>query len=64
MYITDAEFAIKCRMIAALAFVKQNYVEDAFEELCESSPDELGPIIDYFEDTYIGRKRRRNRAPP
>ena len=64
MYSTDAEFAIKCRMIAALAFVPQNHVVEAFEELQESSPDELGPIIDYFEDTYIGRKRRRNRAPP
>ena len=36
-----------------------------FEELEESTEDDdMNQLLDYFEDNYIGRRRRRNRANP
>ena len=68
-YIDDAEFANTLRMIAALAFVPPDEVEAYFEQYCDYARnlynDDCDPIIDYFEDTYIGRFRRNapRRAP-
>ena len=42
-------------MIAGLAFVPDNRVIDALKILETELPDALQPVIDYFEDTYIGR---------
>ena len=52
-------------MISALAFVPTADVADAFETLSGEVADELTPIMDYFEDNYIGRPDRRGfrRAP-
>ena len=56
-------------MIAALAFVPPDEVEAYFEQYCDYARnlynDDCDPIIDYFEDTYIGRFRRNSprRAP-
>ena len=61
-YIDDAEFANTLRMIAGLAFVPPDEVEAYFEQYCDYArnlyDDDCNPIIDYFEDTYIGRFRR------
>ena len=61
-YIDDAEFANTLRMIAGLAFAPPDEVEAYFEQYCDYArnlyDDDCGPIIDYFEDTYIGRFRR------
>ena len=51
-------------MIPALAFLPINDVVEAFETLEEVMPEKAQPIMDYFEDTYIGRLRRRNRRAP
>ena len=58
-YETDANFALQCRMIGALAFVPPADVPDAFDSLAAHIPGELIPVLDYFEDTYIGRPVRR-----
>ena len=58
-YETDANFALQCRMIGALAFVPPADVTNAFDALAAHVPDELVPVLDYFEDTYIGRPNRR-----
>ena len=56
-------------MIAALAFVPPDEVEAYFEQYCDYArnlySEDCDPIIDYFEDTYIGRFRRNapRRAP-
>lgn len=64
-YETDADFAHRCKMIPALAFVPPQDVPDAFEDICDNSPIELRPVLDYFEDNYIGRPDRRgNRRNP
>lgn len=63
-YQTDAEFSLLMRMIPALAFVPIDEIINVFEELQEAMSPEGIPVLDYFEDSYIGRKRRRNRAVP
>ena len=66
-YESDAEFALSLRMLSALAFVPAHSVIEAFEELCDSNiiPPEAQPVVDYMEDTWIGRPDRRLvRRPP
>ena len=53
----DEDFAHKVRMLAALAFVPEADVIDAFEAVSEDFPLDAQAVIDYFEDTYIGRLR-------
>ena len=49
-------------MIPALGFIPPNDVVDAFERLTDvirnQYADETDGLLDYFEDTYIGRFRR------
>jgi hypothetical protein len=61
----DHVFSSWIRMIPALAFVPTDEVENVFEELANHPdfPAEGQPIINYFEDTYVGRAGRRNRRP-
>ena len=57
-YQSDSDFSLLMRMIPALAFVPLVKVVEVFEELQEAMPEEGLPVLDYFEDAYIGRKRR------
>ncbi|XP_041371610.1 uncharacterized protein LOC121385139 [Gigantopelta aegis] len=63
-YTTDNELSLQIRMIPALAFVPVAGVPATFELIQEDLPEELQPILDYFEDTFIGRARRRGRREP
>ena len=58
-YRDDDEFNLKIRMLVAVAFVPTTDVIRAFESLSENLPLDAPAqaIIDYFEDTYIGRLR-------
>ncbi|KAI1716479.1 hypothetical protein DdX_07535 [Ditylenchus destructor] len=60
-YNTDPDFAVKCKMIIALAFVNPPDLKDAFHLLCEvfENEDEINPLIEWFEKYYIGAERRR-----
>ena len=60
-YVEDEEFRLKCKSLLALAFLPPDEVIDAFEELDDEGLEE---VYNYFEDTYIGRLRRRGRATP
>ena len=51
-------------MLAAMAFVPAPDVDDAFAELARNVPEELLPILDFFEDTYLGAVRRGIRRAP
>ena len=67
LYKSDAEFALKMRMISAIAFVPISNVVSYFEYLIENNdfPEEAQPVLDYVEDTWIGRPNRRFvRRPP
>lgn len=66
-YDEDPDFALKMRFLSALAFVPTPDVVTAFEYLVTSQhfPDEVEPVIEYFEDVWIGRPRSRTtRKPP
>jgi hypothetical protein len=67
---TDAIFAHKIKKLSALAFVPVDNVIFAFEELINSkyyvdNEEELRRVVDYYEDTWIGRPTRggKRRAP-
>jgi MULE transposase domain len=63
-YELDEEFALRARMIPSLAYVPPGNVIEAFEILTggDHLPGELDPLVDYFEDTWIGRQRGRRNA--
>jgi hypothetical protein len=63
-YRDDENFRSHVKMILALSFVPSADVANAFEMLVESCPREVDPILDYWEDNYIGRNRRNRRAAP
>lgn len=56
-YQSDAEFALKLRLLPALAFISCEEITTTFESLalCSNFPAEAVPLMDYFEDTWIGR---------
>jgi len=70
MYAEDAEFSLQIRHLCALAFVPMDKSVQYFNDLIESNyyvenENILSPMINYFEDTWIGRPNRRNgRRPP
>ena len=57
LYESDAGFALKMHMIAAIAFVPVADVVTSFEHLIDSIdfPKEAQSVLDYFEDIWIGR---------
>ncbi|XP_068250365.1 uncharacterized protein [Palaemon carinicauda] len=65
-YENDADFALSLRMLPAIAFVPTERLVSTFEELCDSDifPPEVQEVLDYFEDTWIGRPDRRQRRRP
>ena len=53
-YETDVEFAMKMRLLSALAFVPTEDVVDASEVLSgDNMPEEAQGVIDYFEDCLM-----------
>ncbi|CAF4319160.1 unnamed protein product [Rotaria sp. Silwood2] len=63
-YENDSQFAYHVHKISALAFLQPADVPQAFDDLYSSLPQTLQPVMDYFEDVYIGRRRPNGRATP
>ena len=63
-YQADADFSLAIKMLPAIAFCPVADVVDAFETLAEDIGDDYQGLLDYFEDTYIGRPGRRQRRDP
>lgn len=66
-YESDANFALNMKILAAIAYVPTIHVTAVFEQLCDKGvfPPESQEVVDYFEDTWIGRPTRRHlRRPP
>lgn len=62
-YRTDEEYALLLNYIGALAFVPVEDVEEGFDLVVSELPDKCNVIVDYFENTYIGRVARNRRRP-
>ena len=60
----DETVSNNVKMLAALAFVPLNDVINAFVTVVAQMPEQLDPIIDYFENNYIGVMHRRGRRLP
>ena len=68
-YNQEEEFALQIRMLPALAFLQTGDVIEGFEELGDTIRilynDVADDLLQYLEDTYIGRYRRNApRHPP
>ena len=68
-YNQEEEFALHIRMLQVLAFLPADDVIEGFEELVDTIrvlyDDVADDLLQYFEDTYIGRYRRNApRCPP
>lgn len=65
-YEIDSNFALQMRHLSALAFVPPDYVAEAFDQLVESEliPAAATCVLDYFEDTWLGRRTRDGRRKP
>lgn len=71
-YNTESNFALQARMIPALAFIPidelgnaldalRGFTEEEVDEPIPSIDVALIPVLDYFEDNYVGRLLRKNR---
>lgn len=58
-YTNDVDFALGVRLVLALAFIPLHDLEEAFEVVTENFPQAATALLDYFEDTYLGRPSRR-----
>ncbi|KAF0756156.1 MULE domain-containing protein [Aphis craccivora] len=69
LYAENVEFALQVRHLAALPFVPTNKVIHYFEKLVDSTyfvnnENNLSTLVNYFEDTLIGRSTCNRRRPP
>ena len=60
-YVSDVEFSIIIKMMAALAFVPVEGVLDTFEELAKIMPKDAADVMSYFREHYIDGRRPRGR---
>jgi len=63
-YKNDAEFSIYIKMILALAFVKIDDIYNSVNLLYDELSEEVFPLLEWFEENYIGTVvRNRHRSP-
>lgn len=56
-YNNDAKFFVLIKMIISLAFVPIEDLDIATDLLADGLSDETIPLIDWFEEYYVGRKK-------
>ncbi|XP_076045816.1 uncharacterized protein LOC143028060 [Oratosquilla oratoria] len=59
LYLKDENVRMALKMLLSLAFLSVDEVSDAFDELVADYPAEVMPLVNYFEDNYVGRRNRR-----
>ena len=55
---------MRVKMILPLRFVPVQDVPEAFEDLGDGCTENLTPLSNYWEDTYIDRQRRGRQSNP
>ncbi|XP_067950355.1 uncharacterized protein [Watersipora subatra] len=63
-YQNDVDINMCIRSMAALAFVPVNDIKESIETFPDNIPEVAQPVVDYFEDAYIGQQQRRGRQEP
>lgn len=65
-YDTNIEFSFSLKLLPSIAFVQLNLVAKSFDVILEQNllPPSLQPVVDYFEDTWVGRFERRQTKEP
>ncbi|CAF1394457.1 unnamed protein product [Rotaria sp. Silwood1] len=58
-YNEDEYFRLNVKKLIALAFVPLDQVITGFALICDQFNDDADDLLDYFEKTWIGEKRRR-----
>ena len=58
LYMQNENVRMALKMLLALAFLPVDEVSDAFDELVADFPPEIMPLVNYFEDNYVGRRNR------
>ncbi|CAF2791713.1 unnamed protein product [Rotaria sp. Silwood2] len=61
-YEQDSVFAHHINKIAALAFLHPNDISQGFDNLFNPFTPILHPLLNYFEDTYVGRNLAQGRS--
>lgn len=55
LYTTDAQIQKECKAILALAVVPLPHLDKAARSIRSQLPEVLLPLMDYFEDIYVGK---------
>ena len=61
-YNNDPNFALNAKMITSLCFVPVPHLDTYIDALARNLPEELLPLLNFFEDNYVGRPQRRGTA--
>ena len=65
LYNTDPDLALKAKIIIAITRVPLKKIDEYLDALATKLPQELGDLLNWFEDTYFDRQnRQRNRRTP
>ena len=54
LYQTDSDFALKAKMLLAIAFVPIDRIDEYFDVILEQLSDEHTVLAEWFEDNYLG----------
>ena len=58
-YNSIPDFASNAKMVMALSFVPNDDIDRHVDALATALPEKLVPLLNWFEDNYIGRPHRR-----
>ena len=60
-YNDDDNFRLNVRKLLSLPFVPASEVIEAFELIADEFDDEADTLVEYYEKTWIGEKKKRGK---